>query len=407
MNRLAEIRLDPLGGIAGDMFAAALADAFPECVPGLMRELAKISPTGVRLVSHADAVLRGQRFVVDVAPAHHHHVAYRDIRTRLRAAGLAPEVLRHALGLFGLLAKVEGEVHGVEPDEVEFHEVGALDSILDFVAAGYFIATLAPERWSFGPLPLGGGRVQTAHGILPVPAPATALLMRGLEVIDDGIQGERVTPTGAAIARYLGDLPEAGAPSRATPTILAATGNGFGSRALPGVSNVLRCLAFAPTAALPSPLDEEVATLTFEIDDQTAEDLAVALERIRKAEGVLDACQLAVHGKKGRMATQVQVLVRPDSVDAIVRECLSQTTTLGVRIARLWRRKALRTQVTTAKGVRVKVAERPEGEVTAKAEIDDLARAGRDRAGRQAARGAAEAEALEATRSHEPDRKDD
>ena len=406
MNRLVEIRLDPLGGIAGDMFVAALADAFPECVPDLLRELARVSPAGVRFVTHADGVLRGRRFVVDTVRADHHHVAYRDIRSRLRAAGLAPEVLRHALGLFGLLARVEGEVHGVDPDEVEFHEVGALDSILDFVAAAHFIATLAPERWSFAALPLGGGRVETAHGLLPVPAPATALLLRGLEVIDDGIEGERVTPTGAAIARYLTDLSVAGPRSRKAPAILTAAGNGFGSRSLPGVPNVLRCLAFSPTAAVPSPLDEEIVALTFEIDDQTAEDLAVALERIREAPGVLDACQLAVHGKKGRMATQVQVLVRPESVDAIVRECLSQTTTLGVRIARLWRRAALRVQVTTARGVRVKVAERPGGEITAKAEIDDLARAGRDRGEREAARGHAEAEALEATKPYAPDRKD-
>lgn len=433
MSGIARIHLDPIGGIAGDMFVAAMADAFPACVPGLLAELRKLSRSlpesgrrdegddaGIALLPHADASLRGLRFVVAKAgaatPAHghaphdhghahahpHHHVPHRTIRERLRAAGLQPQVLEHALGLFQLLAEAEGRVHGTAPDDVEFHEVGAWDSIVDFVAAAYFVATLAPARWSFAPLPLGGGRVSTAHGVMPVPAPATTLLLEGLAVVDDGIAGERVTPTGAAIVRYLAGA--RGEPGGAAALSVAASGNGFGTRTLPGIPNLLRVLAFTAATEFPAPHDEEIATLAFEIDDQTAEDLAVALERIRAAPGVLDASQVAVYGKKNRLATQVQVLARLEAADAVADLCLAETTTLGVRIARTWRRTALRAEVETAvpQPVRVKLAERPSGEVTAKAEMDDLARAGGDRAAREQARRRAEARALETARPHDP-----
>ena len=430
--KLARIHLDPIGGLAGDMFAAAMADAFPECLPGLMQQLAKLSPLGegrgeglFEFAAHAQAGLAGQRFIVHddapATPAHSHqrgehathlHVPWRDIRARLQACGLDAAVLRHALALFALLAQAEAKVHGCAEEDVEFHEVGAWDSIVDFVAAAHFIATLAPRRWTCAPLPLGGGRVETAHGVLPVPAPATALLLQGLDVIDDGIGGERVTPTGAAIARYLlgpaGPAPRRAAP--ASPEVLCASGQGFGSRTLPGVANMLRCLAFTAASPATSPRDEEIAALQFEIDDQTAEDLAVALDRIRQAPGVLDAAQMAVFGKKGRLATQVQVLVRPEAADEVADLCLAQTTTLGVRISRLRRRTLARAHVEpgAADAVRVKVARRPGGAVTAKAEMDDLAQVPGDRARREEVRGRAQSQALESTRAHEhADRSDD
>ena len=405
------IHLDPAGGIAGDMFAAAMADAFPDRVEGLLGELAKLGP-GCGFAPHGDGILRGRRFVVEAAPAHsplhshshshahepaHAHVRHADIRSRLRAAGLEHEVLHHALALFEVLARAEGEVHGVPPDDVQFHEVGAWDSVADFVAAAYFIAALAPATWSIGPLPLGGGRVKTAHGVLPVPAPATALLMRGLEVLDDGVAGERVTPTGAAIAVHVRSL--GGTAPRARGT-LAAAGYGFGTRELPGMPNVLRCLVFVASPGARAPTEEQVATLEFEIDDQTGEDLAVALDRIRDAVGVLDVTQFAAFGKKGRVAVHVQVLARIDVVDAVADRCLAETTTLGVRVSRVWRRTALRSQVETAEGVRVKVAQRPGRSLTAKAEMDDLARIPGERDRREEARARAEQQALEAAKPH-------
>jgi uncharacterized protein (DUF111 family) len=189
------------------------------------------------------------------------------------------------------------------------------------------------------------------------------------------------------------------------PITLAATGHGFGTRRLPGMPNLLRCIAFTASQALPHPLDEEIATLEFEIDDQTAEDLAVALDRIRAAPGVLDASQAAVVGKKGRLAARVQVLAQLDAADAVADLCLAQTTTLGVRIARVMRRVAPRASVETAEGVRVKLASRPSGEMTAKAEMDDVARVPGGRVEREQARRSAEEEALKAT-SHDGRKRD-
>jgi uncharacterized protein (TIGR00299 family) protein len=316
----------------------------------------------------------------------------------LFAAGLARDVLAHAIELFARLAHAEARVHGVSPVDVEFHEVGAWDSIVDLVAAACFIAKFPEARWSFAPLPLGSGRVRTAHGVLPVPAPATALLLEGIPVIDDGVGGERVTPTGAAIVRYLADLSQgvaAGAPEPVAK-VIAASGHGFGTRTLEGgLPNVLRCIAFENVAASRGGGDEEIATLHFEIDDQTAEDLAVALDRIRAAPGVLDAAQMAIVGKKGRLATQVQVLLRPGAVDEVASLCLAETTTLGVRIGTARRRTLERSQSTGADGVRVKTAARPDGQRTAKAEIDDLARIPGGRARREAVREQAERNALE------------
>jgi uncharacterized protein (TIGR00299 family) protein len=420
MQRLDRIHLDPVGGIAGDMFAAALADAFPEAVPGLLAELAKLGARegAVRIAAHSDGIVAGSRFVVENdkprAGPHTHeeghgemhaHVPYPEVRERLHAARLEPAVLHHAEALFDLLAAAESEVHGIAKEEVEFHEVGAWDSIVDFVAAAYFIARLEPRVWTFSPPPLGGGRVATAHGLLPVPAPATVRLLQGLEVIDDGVAGERVTPTGAAILRHLaqGRAPEAGLPRIAT---LAASGTGHGTRALAGIPNVLRCLAFG-AARRPADGTDEVAALQFEIDDQTAEDLAVALDRVRATPGVLEVYQAPVFGKKGRLATQVQVLAHPDAAERVAELCLAETATLGLRIARLARRTLARRHSRTADGVRVKLAARPDGALSAKAEMDDLARAPGARAGREAARERAEREALGKAAEHGHGARDD
>src|SRR5262249_40106470 len=152
---------------------------------------------------------------------------------------------------------------------------------------------IGASSWSVAPLPLGGGLVLSAHGVLPVPAPATAWLTRGMAMRDDGVLGERVTPTGAALLRYLqAGARRADAPN-AAPKTLVATGLGLGTRQLPDRANALRCLAFveadAPVRISP---DDEVDTIAFEVDDQSPEDLSVGLERLRGEPGVLQVMQL-------------------------------------------------------------------------------------------------------------------
>ena len=202
-----------------------------------------------------------------------------------------------------------------------------------------------------------------------MPAPATALLLEGFATIDDGISGERVTPTGAAIVRHLCD-PQA-RPRQARR--LVGSAHGFGTRTLPGVSNCLRVLAFAaevPTAQA----TDRIVVLECEIDDQTGEDLALAVDRLRRLDGVLDVIQAPVFGKKGRLMTHLRVLVAETAEDAAVAAIFDETTTLGLRrlaVDRYILGREVASVEAGGRAVRVKLADRPTGR-TAKVETDDL-----------------------------------
>ncbi|MFL5335319.1 MAG: nickel insertion protein, partial [Geminicoccaceae bacterium] len=249
------------------MFNAALIDAFPEHEAGATA--AAQSVAGVRCLAspHRDHVLTGRRFVVGEAAAqgdpgsHHDHARWREIRARIEASSVPVGVKRHAVGIFARLADAEAHVHGIEVEAVTFHEVGSADSIADIVAAAWLIDALDGAAWSVGPLPLGSGQVRTAHGVMPVPAPATARLLEGFAVLDDGIAGERVTPTGAAILRHLAPVSRAGLTGR-----IARSGFGFGTRRLPGISNVLRVLALEADPVRPQAgTHRELAVIGFEV----------------------------------------------------------------------------------------------------------------------------------------------
>jgi uncharacterized protein (DUF111 family) len=261
----------------------------------------------------------------------------------------------------------------VPADDVTFHEVGAVDSIADIVAAAALIEAVGPARWTVASLPVGGGTVRTAHGPMPVPAPATALLLEGFAMHDDGIAGERVTPTGAAILRHLGCA--ASAPISGT---LRHSGYGFGTRRLPGISNCLRALVFEAERAA-SPGHRELAVISFEVDDQTGEDLAIGLERLRTSAGVHDVVQMTAFGKKSRLAVHVQVLAAPDALDDVVDACFRETTTIGLRTHLVQGRAlARRFAAVDVEGhaMTVKLVERPgedsAAQVTGKAEADHL-----------------------------------
>ena len=260
-------------------------------------------------------------------------------------------------------------MHGIPVEAVAFHEVGAFDSIADIVAAAHLIAALEARSWSVSALPLGSGRVRTQHGPLPVPAPATTLLLDGFSTLDDGVPGERVTPTGAAILRHLcGDAPGWGRPRG----ILGRTGIGFGTKVLPGLSNCLRALVLEEDAAS-GPGRRDLAVIAFEVDDQSGEDLAMGLDRLRVAPGILDVVQAPVLGKKGRMMAHIQALVRPEGLEAAIAACFRETTTIGLRYHRVEGAvldRESRTVEQAGQPVRVKVVDRPGGR-TAKAEADD------------------------------------
>ena len=387
LSDLKHIHLEPIGGVAGDMFVASLLDAWPDLADATfaaVRAAGLGDDIGLDHLAFQDDVLSGSRFAVAqkqqrAAPLHHgpgsagprahEHVHWRSLRQQLCKAPLPAGVGDRAIAIFSLLAEAEAGVHGVPVDEATFHEVGAWDSIADIVAAAFLIETIGETRWSVGPLPLGSGRVRCAHGELPVPAPATMRLLEGFVFHDDGRPGERVTPTGAAILKHL-------QPSSKTASgrqRLLRTGYGFGARRLEGMSNVLRASVFEPVATK-APAHDEVGVISFEIDDQTAEDLAIGLDHLRRRDDVLDIVQMPAFGKKGRMATSLRLLVRPaEAVGSVIEACFRETTTLGVRWA-IEKRATLERHVhRTEIGADVKFALRPDGNLTAKAESDDLA----------------------------------
>jgi len=414
------IHLDPVGGIAGDMFIAAVTDAFPHLREGV---LAAIRAAGVpasvdcRFEPAQDHGLTGSRFLVEEIPSAardvsghdpgevpaspyrvhpatgtgplaapgmghmagmrhgpdgHAHRHFADIRASIEASALSPEVRHHAIGIFTVLAQAEARIHGHPIEEVSFHELGEWDSIADIVGAAYLITALDARDWSIGTLPLGSGFVRTAHGRLPVPVPATAAILQGFAFAEDGVPGERITPTGAAIVRHLSCRQQH---QPAGARILRGSGHGFGTRRMPGMANMLRVLAFEATGTTEGPESSAAALISFEVDDQTPEDLSIGLNKLRHVSGVLDVMQAPVFGKKGRVAAQVQVLAEPDALSRVVEACFIETTTIGLR-HQLVQRQRLPREIRVVQvgnhAVRVKVSRRIH-EVTAKAENDDIA----------------------------------
>jgi pyridinium-3,5-bisthiocarboxylic acid mononucleotide nickel chelatase len=376
------IHLDAVGGIAGDMFVAALLDAFPDFRSRVLADARAVLPAGYegRLRETRSGILRGLGFGLAGEPPDHgdndHHGAggFLNMMGRIRTAALADGSADQAVAILTLIAEVEATIHQVPIEEVHFHEIADWDSLLDVVAAGSIAAALSPARWTVSPLPRGGGLVKTRHGLLPVPAPATAALLTGFAWRDDGVGGERVTPTGAAILRHLVGPDRSGFGNGSSYAgRLVSIGTGAGTRILSGIPNVLRALVFE---AEPAPAAmERIMILSFEIDDMTGEEIGVAADRLRTVEGVLDLSIGQVQGKKGRLMQSFRLLVVPDQVDAVIERCFLETSTIGLRVAEE-QRVALPRQLERAEAdgieIGIKTVERGGG-TTTKAESDDLA----------------------------------
>ncbi len=370
------IHLDAVGGIAGDMFVAALLDAFPDLKPRVLADATAVLPPGVGkpyLEEGHSLAIRALRFGLAEGgvPATHAHdhdhggaSTFSAMAARLRAAPLAPGTADRAVAILTILAGTEAAIHGVALDQVHFHEIGDWDSSLDVVAAGSIAAALPEARWTVSPLPRGDGLVKTRHGLLPVPAPATAAILQGFDWRDDGIGGERVTPTGAAILKHLVGEGHNRAPGR-----LLRSGYGAGTRALAGIPNVLRALVFDDAQGLGR---DWITVISFEIDDMTGEEVGVAAERLRAEAGVLDLSIGQRWGKKGRPVQSFRLLAKPEAALAIVDRCFGETSTIGLRIHEQ-SRVVLRREAVTVNGIGVKSVVRPGTVRTVKAEIDAVA----------------------------------
>lgn len=356
------IHFDPVGGVAGDMVAGALLDAFPELEAPVQADLQAALGGMVKLVprrgvSNGHPCLRVEMLVQGASRQPTGRWA--DIRDMLAGAPLPGPVRDGAVAIGGILAAAEAACHGVPVEEVHFHEIADWDSLADVVAAASLAHRSGALTWTVGSLPMGAGIVAAAHGSLPLPAPATALLLQGFQVHADGEWGERVTPTGAAILRHFVNVAGARPAGR-----LRVVGVGAGTRALVDRPNLLR--AFVLEVA---PDTDHVVRVAFDVDDMTPEELGVALDRLRSRSDVLDAGFSLGVGKKGRPRFAVEVLAGSGSSEAVAEACFVETSTLGLRLDLVERRLLRRAALAGVHGV--KRADRPGGS-TAKVESNDL-----------------------------------
>lgn len=325
--------LDCSSGISGDKFLAALVDAgFSE--QALAEGLAPLGlGDAVHVVtrpSHGIAALGIDVDEVAGLPVH----TWKDIRTLIGAAAIRERVRERALSALGLLAEAEATVHGVAVDDVHFHEIGAADTVVDIVGVALGLDALGIEHLTCSPVALGSGTVETAHGTLPVPAPATALLLTGVPCHGGPVAGELTTPTGAALVRAFAD--GFGVPPAMT---LRAMGHGAGTRD-PGVPNVARLLVGDHVASSfdgQEPVHEgvvleEIVVLETNVDHLSPEALSHAAERILAA-GALDVWQQPIVMKKGRAAVLLSALVLPEEAPLLAERIILETGSLGVRIA--------------------------------------------------------------------------
>ncbi len=331
------IQFDSLGGASGDMILAALLDTGLK-VDALRKPLASLPVHGFRLVHKRVAVdgHSGSRAHVELDEHEHHpHRTLRTIRAMIRKSALSAGVKTMAIAVFENLAVAEGRVHRMPPEEVHFHEVGAVDSIVDIVGACLALELLAIDAVEVGPLPYGTGTIDCAHGIIPVPAPATVRLLMGHPLVRTDEPFELVTPTGAALLMTWKKVLAPSSPIHPSSFIphplhaITATGTGFGMRKLNGRPNMLRAVIFEPASA-DATLHDECLELACNLDDMTPEHIGALTQRLLAA-GALDVFTTPVQMKKQRPGVLLTVLTHAAQREPLLDLLFRESTTFGVR----------------------------------------------------------------------------
>jgi hypothetical protein len=344
---------DCFSGISGDMITGSLLDAGME-IDELGKELDKLHLTGYKISCKKEErkTIVGTKFYVDVTPQKEWKMM--EILCAIDESDLENDVKEKSKAIFKRLAEAEAKIHGVEPSEVHLHETGGVDAIVDIVSAVISIKKLGIKRIYSSRLNVGRGFLECEHGRLPVPAPATIELLKGVPVYSTGVESELVTPTGAAIITTLscqfGNLPE---------TRIEKTGYGLGSKDLP-TPNALRVLIGETKIRC----DEDiVAILETNIDDMNPQVYEYVMDRLFK-KGALDVFLTPVYMKKSRPGTKLSVISPLSKVDEHLEVIFRETTTLGVRIQEVKRKKVYRNTIfadTKYGKIRVKVAETGDG----------------------------------------------
>jgi uncharacterized protein (TIGR00299 family) protein len=367
---------DCFSGISGDMTLGALVDAGAD-LSAIETDLRRLGLEGWSI--SAEKVQRGAIFATHVKVATsegHHHRGLSIILSRIEQANLAPRAAERASKIFQRLAEAEAHVHHVPIEKVHFHEVGAVDSIIDIVGAALGFEFLGIDEFACSPLDVGGGQVKTAHGLLPVPAPATAELLRGAPTFSSGILRELVTPTGAAIATTL-----ATSYAQIPRMTLRIIGYGAGSADNKEKANVLRLLIgerelAATTESSADSAAELVTVIETNVDDMSPQIYGYFVDRALSA-GALDVFSTPVQMKKNRPGLLITVLCEPQTASALTDLLFRETTTIGIRMHEAHRQTLQRefVSVQTPYGeVRMKISSRHGAILNASPEYDDCQR---------------------------------
>ena len=379
-------------GAAGDMLTAALTELLPD-PDGFVAELNALGLPGVHVSKESSVKcgITGTHISVTVngeeeeshdhhhdhehdhdhhhSHSHHHHSSLHDIEHIVRDHLPLPEAVKaDIMAVYGLIAEAESLAHGVPVTDIHFHEVGTMDAIADITAVCLLMNRLSPDEVVVSPIHVGSGQVRCAHGVLPVPAPATAHILRGVPVYGGHVKGELCTPTGAALLKHFatrfGDMPV---------MRTQAIGYGMGKKDFEAANCVRALLGDTESQT------DAVLELSCNVDDMTAEQIGFAMERLLEG-GVLDVYTIPIGMKKSRPGTLIRVMCREQDREKTVSMLFQHTTTLGVRESSL-RRYVLDRSVTaleTPYGTVRRKDSSGYGVARSKYEYEDLARIARE-----------------------------
>ena len=327
------VYFDCFSGISGDMILGAFVDAGLD-ITFLQEQLAQLHLHGYEISAEKvkRAGISGTKVHVIIShkdthshATHHHHNSHLNlsgIKTIIEKSNLHPDIKSDSIKIFQRLAEVEAKVHNTSPEKVHFHEVGAIDAIVDIVGSVIAIKQLGIEKIYFSPIPTGCGYTKCEHGTFPVPAPATAELLKNHLLKSVDIEKELTTPTGAAIITTLGEG------LRTTPEMrIHQIGYGAGSNDIPTVPNLLRVLI---GEAIPNIASDEMWIVETNIDNMSGEVLGYVMEKLFEA-GAADAYFTPIQMKKGRPGVIISSIVSESSLSAVEMVFLNQTTTFGIR----------------------------------------------------------------------------
>jgi hypothetical protein len=375
--------LDCFAGISGDMFLGAMIDL--GVAENLIRsELGKLKLPGYSLTvrqvvkqniaaTKFDCIEEVRHAAILTKPHEHHaHRGYTEIAGMIQASGLSEPVKQRALRVFRRIGEAEARIHGIPLDQIHFHEVGAIDSIVDIIGACIALEALGVDNVQASPPRLGSGFVQTAHGRFPVPAPATLELLKGLPVQPSNDPIELVTPTGAAL---LAEFCNSFGPMPAMT--ITKVGYGAGTKDLDKTPNVLRAVLGEMPSAAEDEESDSITVIETNIDDMNPQWFGDVMERLLAA-GALDVYYTPIQMKKSRPATMLTVLCEQEKADALIDIVLAHTTSFGVRIHEERRQKLARSFVsvdTLYGNIQVKIGRRAGKIVSRSPEYDSCRQA--------------------------------